>query len=305
MRKITFLILCFMFLAACTNKPDKIDNSGAEASSKPKSSQDIKKKEIDKKSQETFLLIGIDTRGEVQSRADTIVIAQYDYKENNLKLASIMRDCFVEIPSYPKRHNKINAAYYYGGTELLKKTILENFKLEIDHAASIDFQGFKRMVDLLAPDGIEVQVDEEMIDDMAMEVSAGLIRLHGEEVLKYVRYRHDKASDFGRVQRQQEVLLQLKNEIAGRLATVEGITALPEIITEGRNLIETDIKVNTILDIGSQLIINKRGSVQTLRIPINGTFQDKLDPHAGAVLEIQMTENQQALSKFFSNSSGQ
>ncbi|RFU66435.1 LytR family transcriptional regulator [Peribacillus saganii] len=302
---IKFVFLFLMVLSACTHQPDKLNHSGDDEPPKQINSQQNNTVGYKENPPGTFLLVGIDSRGEDQSRADTILVAQYEHKHNQLKLASIMRDCYVKIPGYPQHYHKINAAYYFGGTELLKETILVNFNLQIDHVVTIDFQGFKNLVDLLVPDGVEVQVSETMIDDMSMEASAGLNRLHGEEILKYVRYRHDDNSDFGRVQRQQEVLLKLKNEIANRLGSVEGITVLPGIIKEGLGMIETDMQLNAILGIGSQLILNNAASAENLTIPLKGTFQDKLYPHAGAVLEINIPENQEALSEFFSSRSGQ
>ncbi|MBR8645941.1 LCP family protein [[Brevibacterium] frigoritolerans] len=119
----------------------------------------------------------------------------------------------------------MNAAYYYGGRELLKKTIQENFDVKIDHVAVIDFKGFVKMVDLLAPEGVAVNVDQEIIDDMSIQASAGKNVLHGEEILKYVRFRHDDESDFGRVERQQEVMVQLKTAFINQISSFEGMAA--------------------------------------------------------------------------------
>ena len=76
----------------------------------------------------------------------------------------------------------------------------------------IDFQGFEKAVDLLAPNGIEVDIPYEMTAGIGMTLEKGTQVLHGEELLGYVRFRQDRLSDFGRVQRQQEVISKLKEE---------------------------------------------------------------------------------------------
>lgn len=89
------------------------------------------------------------------------------------------------------------------------------------------------MVDLLAPEGVAVNVDQEIIDDMSIQASVGKNVLHGEEILKYVRFRHDDESDFGRVERQQEVMVQIKTAFINQISSFEGMAALPSIIEQG------------------------------------------------------------------------
>ena len=68
---------------------------------------------------------------------------------------------------------KLNAAYTFGGPDLLRETIKENFGLDIHYYATIDFQGFEKAVDLLAPNGIEVDVPYEMTDGIGMTLEKG------------------------------------------------------------------------------------------------------------------------------------
>lgn len=156
------------------------------------------------------LLIGSDARDE-DGRSDTLMIAHYDQTTNNVKLISIMRDTYVEIPDYGM--NKINAAFAFGGPELVRKTIKQNFDLDVNYYAVVDFKGFPKIIDLLAPDGIEVDIPYEMSHGIGMTLKPGEQILHGNELLGYVRFRHDRLSDFGRVERQQEVLTKVKEQI--------------------------------------------------------------------------------------------
>ncbi|KWW22401.1 MULTISPECIES: LCP family protein [Peribacillus] len=291
--KVLYIYLLVLILAGCTYAPlpKQNGNTGTEKNFTNERIQDGEK---------TFLLIGVDSRGEKKSRSDAIMLARYFPEQGKLKLASIMRDSYVKIPGVHPQYNKINAAYYYGGKELLKKTIHDSFGIKVDHVAVIDFQGFVKMVDLLAPDGVVVDVDQTIIDDMSIQASTGKNVLHGEEILKYVRFRHDDESDFGRVDRQQDVLLQLKNGFINQISSFEGVVALPGIIEQGLSYLDTDIGLKTILEMGPKAVIHAPETVETLRIPVEGSFKDAEYPEIGAVLEMDETKNKRALQKFFS-----
>ncbi|CAN7562410.1 LCP family protein [Peribacillus frigoritolerans] len=291
--KVVFIYLLVLILAGCTYAPLPKQN-GNEGTEKKLT------KEETKESDKIFLLIGVDTRGEQKSRSDAIILAKYFPEQEKLKLASIMRDSYVKIPGNKSGYNKINAAYYYGGRELLKKTIQENFDVKVDHVAVIDFQGFVKMVDLLAPEGVAVNVDQEIIDDMSIQASVGKNVLHGEEILKYVRFRHDDESDFGRVERQQEVMVQLKTAFINQISSFEGMAALPGIIEQGLSYLDTDIGLKTLMEMGPKAVFHTPDTVETLRVPVEGSFKDEIYPQSGAVLEMDCTENKKALQEFFS-----
>ncbi|MEW5595988.1 LCP family protein [Peribacillus frigoritolerans] len=290
--KVLFIYLLVLILAGCTYAPLPKQN-GNEGTEKKLTNEETE-------SDKTFLLIGVDTRGEQKSRSDAIILAKYSPEQEKLKLASIMRDSYVKIPGNKSGYNKINAAYYYGGRELLKKTIQENFDVKVDHVAVIDFQGFVKMVDLLAPEGVAVNVDQEIIDDMSIQASVGKNVLHGEEILKYVRFRHDDESDFGRVERQQEVMVQLKTAFINQISSFEGMAALPSIIEQGLSYLDTDIGLKTIMEMGPKAVFHTPDTVETLRVPVEGSFKDEIYPQSGAVLEMDCTENKKALQEFFS-----
>ncbi|WP_458355119.1 LCP family protein [Peribacillus frigoritolerans] len=291
--KVLFIYLLVLILAGCTYAPLPKQN-GNEGTEKKLT------KEETEESEKTFLLIGVDTRGEQKSRSDAIILAKYYPDQEKLKLASIMRDSYVKIPGNKSGYNKINAAYYYGGGELLKKTIQENFDVKVDHVAVIDFQGFVKMVDLLAPEGVAVNVDQEIIDDMSIQASVGKNVLHGEEILKYVRFRHDDESDFGRVERQQEVMVQLKTAFINQISSFEGMAALPSIIEQGLSYLDTDIGLKTIMEMGPKAVFHTPDTVETLRIPVEGSFKDEIYPQTGAVLKMDYTKNKKALQEFLS-----
>ncbi|MFS0821563.1 LCP family protein [Bacillus sp. 1P02SD] len=238
------------------------------------------------------LLLGVDSRGEEKSRTDTIMIAQYDPKENRAKLVSLMRDIYVDIPN----HNsyKLNTAYFLGGPELLRKTIKENFDVDIHYYALIDFKGFEEVIDTLAPNGIEINVEKQMSEYIDVVLEPGLQKLNGMELLQYARFRHDAEGDFGRVQRQQKVISELKDQ----LFSITGVTKIPKLVGTAQPYVETNLTRKEITGLLADVLLHSPETIETLRIPIDHSFVDATYDHAGAVLEIDMEKNAEALDEF-------
>lgn len=248
------------------------------------------------------LLLGVDTKSE-EGRTDTIMVAQYDPETGSAKLASIMRDSYVSIPGH--KDNKINQAYNYGGAELVRQTIKENFGIDVQYYAIVNFDGFANVVDVLSPNGVEIDVEKRMkytdrAGGLYIDFQPGVQNLSGQELLEYARFRHDAESDFGRVRRQQQVIAAVKDE----LISVKGFTKLPKMMGTVIPYIDTNIGSNKILALGTNFLMNPK-EIETIRIPVDGTFENKSYSHAGAVLEIDREENEQALVDFFSSTQPQ
>jgi len=242
-----------------------------------------------------ILLLGIDSRGEEHSRTDTIMIAHYDTKTHQPKVVSIMRDSYVNIPGHGKQ--KINAAYSWGGPELLRKTIKENFDIDVNYYAIMDFKGFSTVVDTIVPNGIGVNIPYEMSHGIGMTLHPGNQILHGDELLGYVRFRHDRESDFGRVRRQQEII----SKLIDNAITMNNLVKLPKIWGIMDSYIETNVRIGTLLTIGKDIITEQSKDMETLRIPLNGEFENRRYEGAGAVLDLNLETNKQALQEFLSN----
>lgn len=249
------------------------------------------------------LLLGSDSRGEKQARTDTIMVAHYDQRTHSVKLISFMRDMYVSIPGHGKQ--KLNAAYAYGGPELLRKTIKENFSLDINYYAIVDFKGFEEAVDILVPNGIQVDVPHLMTSGIGMEIEKGKQTLHGKELLGYVRYRQDRLSDFGRVQRQQEVV----SKIVEDSVSLRNVAKLPKLLGVLNSYVDTNIETTTLFTIGKDFVTNNNGDLETLRIPKDGSFQNIRYEDIGEVLEVDFQQNKEAIKKFIEgenqNSNGQ
>lgn len=105
-----------------------------------------------------ILLIGCDAREEGgRGRSDSIILLSINKESEQLIVTSIMRDIYVEIPGHG--NNRINAAYAYGGADLLVETVEKNFKIQIDRYASVDFFVFMDIVDQMG--GVELEISDE------------------------------------------------------------------------------------------------------------------------------------------------
>lgn len=246
-----------------------------------------------------ILILGIDTRGEEHSRSDAIIVGQYHPQQKSLKLVSLMRDTYVKIPSYKKEYNKLNTAYYLGGQELMVKTIKENFGLDVDHVITIDFKGFVQVVDTIAPEGIEVEVTQDMVEDMNFAVEPGMRKLHGEELLKYVRFRHDAESDFGRVKRQQEVIVKVREQLSEQILSVQQFADLPKLVENITQYVESDLTMPEMLALAAKVFFYQIDEIETMTIPVENGFENKTYEHAGAVLQLDYQKNVEALNNFF------
>lgn len=240
-----------------------------------------------------ILMIGSDTRGEERGLSDTIMIAQYDQDSSEMKLVSLMRDTYVEVPGYGMQ--KINAAFSYGGPELLRQTIKRNFDIDLYYYAVVDFEGFSKIADLIAPEGIEVNIPHQMSEGIGMTLGPGREVLDGEKMLGYVRFRKDENNDYGRVERQQEVITKLTKEAVN----IQNFVRLPKLLGMADPYIETNIDSKTLLSMGKGIVSDKQHSIETLRIPVDYSYENAYTG-AGAVLDINVEENKQELQNFLS-----
>ncbi|RIW35140.1 LytR family transcriptional regulator [Bacillus salacetis] len=249
-----------------------------------------------KKKPMNILVIGSDQRDNEASRADVIIVAQYNPVGKTAKVLSIMRDSYVFIPGHGK--SKINHAYSWGGEKLLKETIEENFKVQTDHVINIDFQGFVTIIDSVLPQGVEVEVPQDMINFWKWDMEPGRQALNGQELLNYVRFRKDSENDFGRVARQQEVLEIVQEEVKEKLTSPDGIQMVSNLMKEGKEAVETDLELSDLLRLGMESFFKPVESFESLRIPVEDSYRNAMTKKDGMVLELDTKENAEAAAEF-------
>lgn len=242
-----------------------------------------------------ILLLGVDSRDGEQARSDTMMLISWHQKTNDVKLVSFMRDIYATIPGY--QQYKLNTAYYLGGVQLAKDTISSMFEVPIHHYAVVDFQNFEPLIDILAPNGVEIDVEKDMSENIDVTLKKGVHHLNGKELLGYARFRKDAESDFGRVRRQQQVVTALKDEIFSLSTAV----TLPKFIGAANGYIATDMKSSQQLKYVLKAATGGGVETSSLTIPVEDAYTFASYSHAGSVLSINQEANNDAIRKFLDN----
>ncbi len=213
----------------------------------------------ERKERINFLLMGVDLRpGERgPTRSDTIIIVTLDPVSKAVGMFSIPRDLWVPIPGYGE--NRINTAYYLGdaqkypggGPALAKKTIQYNFGVPIHYYITINFVGFRKIVDAVG--GVTIDVPKDINDQSFPDdnygyrplfIPKGRQHMNGEMLLDYARTRHGD-SDFGRMKRQQQVLMALKDQALN----LNLITKIPALWAAKEDMVQTDLRLDDIISL--------------------------------------------------------
>jgi LCP family protein required for cell wall assembly len=239
-----------------------------------------------------YLIVGVDSRGEEASRSDTMMVLSWNQETNDVKLVSFMRDIYADIPGY--QSYKLNTAYYLGGVQLLKETLNNMFDLPIHHYALVDFKSFESLIDILAPNGVEMEVEKDMSAFIDVSLTKGVHRLNGQELLGYARFRHDEEGDFGRVARQQKVIDALKDE----MLNPANLANLPKFIGASQGYITTDLSLSDEVKTVLSLAVGGKVEIEKLSIPVEGSYRYQSYSHAGDVIEIDKEVNKQQLHDF-------
>ena len=86
-----------------------------------------------------ILLIGLDGREGISgNRSDTVILCSFNPGTRTLSMVSFLRDLYLPIPG--RGSDRLNAAYAYGGSKLLRQTLEQNFGLDIDGYVEVDFE---------------------------------------------------------------------------------------------------------------------------------------------------------------------
>ncbi len=174
-----------------------------------------------------------------EETTDTIILAHLDVARRTATLVSIPRDTWVPVPT--EGSMKINAAYAFGGAHSTARAVSKLMgAVPIDAIVALQPEGAAKIVDAMG--GLDVNVDEDMdYDDNSGELHIHLHKgeqhLSGDQVAGYVRFRHDAASDFGRVKRQQQVLKLMMNQ----LSAPQNWAKLPHILQIARKDVKTTL----------------------------------------------------------------
>jgi len=200
----------------------------------------------------TILLLGSDndtkfTKDKVLTQS--MILVRVNPGTKAVTMLSIPRDLWVPLST--GHSAKIDLAYQEGGAKAAIDTVAANFKVKIDDYAWIGLKGLVQLIDRLG--GIDVVTTNPVLDDFypadllggdpyayqRVAVLAGPQHLDGVHALEYVRSRHnDIREDFGRSERQQQVLLAIRDRTAGL-----GLADLPDLATTFSGEFQTSLSL--------------------------------------------------------------
>ena len=238
-----------------------------------------------------ILLVGNDSRDGEIARADSIMVMQLDGPAKKPKLISFMRDTLVDIPGYGQ--NKINASYAFGGIELLRQTLAQNFGIDAQYYMVVDFKTFAKVVDTLFPSGVKIDAEKDMSKNLEVAIKKGPQRMDGLTLLQYARFRMDEEGDFGRVRRQQQTMTAIFKELRNPLA----ILKLPYAAGKVMGYAATDLKTSFLLK-NSLSIAKGAGGVDRLSVPVDNSWNYAQTYEVGSYLDVDYDMNRQAISDF-------
>lgn len=206
------------------------------------------------------------------SRTDVIMVAHFT--GGRAQLLSLPRDLKVQIPGHGT--NKINAAFVFGGPDLLVQTVQDNFGIPINNYVEIDFLGFANVVDALG--GVEMTFDNAARDAKSgLDVEAGTQVLNGEQALAFARSRSYQelqggswvsvdGNDLGRTSRQQELLLTLFDQASSPGKAFN----LPGFVSTFAEQIRADegLSVSVMVEIGRSVLGLQSSEIDTKTLPV-------------------------------------
>ena len=207
---------------------------------------------------------------DVPKRTDAMLLVSFDPENSQVSVLSLPRDTRVTIPGR-RGHDKINAAYAYGGVSLAKRTVANLLQVPVNHYMQVDWQGFIKVVDMLG--GVDLDVEQNMdyedpYADLKIHLKKGKQHLNGEKAGEYVRFRHDEMGDIGRVERQQKFMKAL----AKQAFTVGNMVKLPMIIGTASEYVKTDMTFIQMVKAANCLRLFGDGGVKSASL--KGDFGD-------------------------------
>lgn len=229
-----------------------------------------------------LLLVGVDRRDTSWAgNSDTMILMSVNYEKKQIAMISLMRDTYVNIPGIGMR--KLNAAHANGAGPLLTQTVTENFKVQVDRYASVDFTGMVQIIDdlggvrLTLSDG-EVRVANGYIREMCrlqgkdaeayLYPGGGTYDCSGMQAVAYARIRYVGNADYERTERQRTVLTKMMEKI-----NALSFTELYRFAKETLPLVTHNIPESELWGLLAKLPSFSDYEVVKDRIPYDGLFR--------------------------------
>ena len=252
-----------------------------------------------------ILLLGGDSYGgDDYGRTDAMIVLSINRETFQIKMTSIMRDTWVQIPGC-EEYNKINAANVFGGPELAMATVNECFGTDIADYVLVNMAGLVDVVDALG--GVDIEITRsEMEETNALaagyaytigykgETSLeeyGMVHLNGLLAMSYARNR-ETDNDYGRVMRQQKVLLALAEKAKGM-----GFAELMNLAGTLPKYVQMNLDPGELISLIPVALAADFDAICQYRIPADGTYESGMH---GDIWQIRpdLEANQRLLHAF-------
>ncbi|MFD2612778.1 LCP family protein [Paenibacillus gansuensis] len=245
----------------------------------------VPKGELASEKPKTLLLLGLDSRKQTHTMlTDVIMVVTLNPKTKHATIVSIPRDTRMEVPGF-NRVSKANSYYaafhnkndYNDPVDTNMKSFFGKYlDVPIDYVSTINFQGFREVVDAVG--GVEVDIDMDMrytdsADGTDIDLKKGDNQLlNGDNALDFVRYRKSNhgtgaSSDLERNARQQQVIHQLVD----KLKSFQGITKINGIFKALGDNVSTDIQEEQLKSFITTYIGISNDNIEY--IPLDGTWK--------------------------------
>lgn len=186
-----------------------------------------------------------ENRLENGTNSDTIVLVNINNSTKDIKLVSVYRDTYLNIPN--KGYKKINSAYLYGGYSLALSALNLGLDLNITEYVTVNFKSVVHVIDLLGGITIDVTSSElKWLNGYIRELNringtsvtglttSGTQVLNGTQAVAYARIRYTSGGDFKRTERQRLVMEKIFEKVKGSsISTINQLAneILPEVST--------------------------------------------------------------------------
>ena len=230
------------------------------------------------------LVVGYDHRlgkeSVLESRSDTVMLLRADPQTKTISLLSFPRDLLVDVYCRPHGapvYDRINSAYSRCGAKGTLYTVQHLTGLPINYLITVNFHGFKQIVDKLG--GVWLDVDRryynknvgtEATNYADIDLRPGYQKLDANDALEFVRYRHTD-TDLVRLARQQEFVRAFKEQVAHNFSALK----LPSIV----DAITHNVEVGAKAGFNGDTVL--RYALLAYTLPGGHFFQSKIDNVTG------------------------
>jgi LCP family protein required for cell wall assembly len=259
----------------------------------PTVSEPIPAKDPLAKDAQNILLIGSDSEGNIANgRSDVIVLMHISSDRKKVYLVHFPRDMYVDVPGHGK--DKINAAYAYGGSQLLVRTLQNLVDVSIDHVVVVGYEGFKDMTDTVG--GVDVYAEEATVEDYG-PIQVGWNHLDGKAALEFVTERYDLSKgDISRGRRQMAFVKALMLKVLSK-ETLTNPVRFAELVDAATRYLTVD-NAFSVADIYSQALAMRdlrSTDIAFITAPITGFGRSPKGASIDIVDEVKMAQLSAAL----------